>query len=108
MSHTDWLATLREQADIGKQMAQDVPLMLARPNVTLAEVRRVFGALDHQAPSSSNWQTSWRRKDTILPSLMRHEHWRIFLPSWRRLPPTRWFRCGDDFLLAWPPSKRAK
>jgi cellulose biosynthesis protein BcsQ len=49
MTGTDWLATLREQADIGKQMAQDVPLMLARPDVTLVQVRRVFGALDHQA-----------------------------------------------------------
>jgi hypothetical protein len=49
MTGTDWLATLREQADIGKQMAQDVPLMLTRPDVTLAEVLRVFGALDHQA-----------------------------------------------------------
>ena len=49
MTGTDWLATLREQADIGKQMAHDVPLMLAQPDVTLAQVRRVFGALDHQA-----------------------------------------------------------
>ena len=49
MSHTDWLATLREQADIGKQMAHDVPLTLARPDVTLEQVRRMFVALDHQA-----------------------------------------------------------
>ena len=49
MTGTDWLATLREQADIGKQMAQDVPLMLARPDVTLEHVRRVFGVLDHHA-----------------------------------------------------------
>ena len=38
MTGTDWLATLREQADIGKQMAAGCD---AR--------RRVFGALDHQA-----------------------------------------------------------
>ena len=39
---------------------------------------------------------------------MRHGHWRIFLPNWRRLPPTRWFRCGDDVLIAWPPARRDK
>lgn len=49
MITTDWLATLREQTNIGKQMAHEVPLMLARPEVTLEQVRQVFGALDHQA-----------------------------------------------------------
>ncbi|MET0942075.1 MAG: hypothetical protein ABWY13_12005, partial [Mesorhizobium sp.] len=49
MTSTDWLATLREQTNIGNQMAHEVPLMLARPEVTLEQVRRVFGALDHQA-----------------------------------------------------------
>ncbi len=24
--------------------------------------------------------------------------------NWRRLPPTRWFRCGDDVLIARPPA----
>ena len=49
MTGTDWLTTLRDQTDIGRQMAQDVPLTLTRPDVTLEQVRRVFGALDHQA-----------------------------------------------------------
>ena len=49
MTGTDWLATLREQADIGKQMAHDVPLTLVRPDVTLEQVRKLFVALDHQA-----------------------------------------------------------
>jgi cellulose biosynthesis protein BcsQ len=49
MITTDWLATLREQTNIGNQMAHEVPLMLARPEVTLEQVRQVFGALDHQA-----------------------------------------------------------
>ncbi len=49
MTSTDWLATLREQTNIGNQMAHEVPLMLARPEVTLEQVRQVFGALDHQA-----------------------------------------------------------
>ena len=30
-------------------MAHDMPLMPAQPDVALAHVRRVFGALDHQA-----------------------------------------------------------
>ena len=49
MTGTDWLATLREQTEIGMQMAHDVPLTLARPDVTLEQVRKLFRALDHQA-----------------------------------------------------------
>ena len=28
------------------------------------------------------------------------------MPNWRRLPLTRWFRCGDDVLIARQPAKR--
>ena len=92
MSHTDWLATLREQAEIGKQMAHDVPLMLAQPDVTLAQVRRVFGALDHQAHFVEELANVLEEKVTISPSSMRHECWRISLKNSQSLPLTRWFR----------------
>jgi hypothetical protein len=35
MATTDWLATLREQAEIGKQMAEEVPRTLANPDIAL-------------------------------------------------------------------------
>ena len=100
MTGTDWLATLREQADIGKQMAHDVPLMLARPDVTLAQVRRVSGRSIIRRISSKSWQTCWKKKDTISPSSMQHVPWRICLPNWRPLPLKRWFRSGDNFPLS--------
>jgi hypothetical protein len=49
MATTDWLATLREQAELGKQMADEVPRTLANVEVTIEHVRRLFQALDHQA-----------------------------------------------------------
>lgn len=45
----DWLATLREQIELGKQMAREVPQTLADPAVTLEQVNRLFRALEHQA-----------------------------------------------------------
>jgi hypothetical protein len=49
MATTDWLVILREQAELGQQMAEEVPRTLANPDVTLEQVRRLFQALDHQA-----------------------------------------------------------
>lgn len=49
MVTTDWLATLRKQAELGKQMAEEVPRTLANVDVTIEQVRRLFQALDHQA-----------------------------------------------------------
>jgi signal recognition particle GTPase len=46
---TDWLATLHDQAEIGKQMAEEVPRTLANADVSVEQVRRLFQALDHQA-----------------------------------------------------------
>ena len=92
MSHTDWLATLREQADIGKQMAHDVPLMLAQPNVTLAQVRRVFGALDHQAHFVEELANVLEEKGYDFAVVDAARSWRISLLNSQSRPPTRWFR----------------
>jgi hypothetical protein len=49
MATTDWLATLREQAETGKQMAEEVPRTLANPDIALEHVQRLFQALEQQA-----------------------------------------------------------
>jgi hypothetical protein len=49
MATTDWLATLREQAETGKQMAEQVPRTLANRDIALEHVQRLFQALEQQA-----------------------------------------------------------
>jgi hypothetical protein len=46
---TDWLATLREQAKVGEQMAAEVSRMLSNPDISLQQVSRLYNALEQQA-----------------------------------------------------------
>jgi hypothetical protein len=65
-------------------MAQDVPLMLARPDVTLAQVRRVFGALDqaHFVKQLANVLEETGYDFAVVDAARALQ---ISLPNWRRL-----------------------
>jgi hypothetical protein len=46
---TDWLDMLKEQTRTGEQMGTQVPEMLAKPEITLDQVKALFQALETQA-----------------------------------------------------------
>lgn len=46
---TDWVAILKEQTATGEQMGREVPQMLANPDITEAQVKTLFSALEKQA-----------------------------------------------------------
>jgi hypothetical protein len=46
---TDWVAILKEQTATGDQMGREVPQMLANPDITEAQVKTLFSALEKQA-----------------------------------------------------------
>lgn len=48
-SLTDWLDILKQQTAIGDQMAREVPEMLANPDISEAQVKKLFAALEKQA-----------------------------------------------------------
>ena len=46
---TDWVAILKEQTATGDQMGREVPQMLANPDISEAQVKTLFSALEKQA-----------------------------------------------------------
>jgi hypothetical protein len=46
---TDWVAILKEQTATGDQMSREVPQMLANPDISEAQVKTLFAALEKQA-----------------------------------------------------------
>ncbi|RWO09752.1 MAG: hypothetical protein EOS07_11950 [Mesorhizobium sp.] len=46
---TDWIEILKEQTATGDQMSREVPQMLANPDISEAQVRTLFSALEKQA-----------------------------------------------------------
>jgi hypothetical protein len=46
---TDWVAILKEQTATGDQMGREVPQMLANPDISEAQVKTLFAALEKQA-----------------------------------------------------------
>jgi hypothetical protein len=46
---TDWIAILKEQTATGDQMGREVPQMLANPDISEAQVKTLFSALEKQA-----------------------------------------------------------
>ena len=46
---TDWLNILKEQTAIGDRMSREVPDILANADITEAQVKRLFEALETQA-----------------------------------------------------------
>jgi len=45
----DWIEILREQTATGDQMGREVPQMLANPDISEAQVKTLFSALEKQA-----------------------------------------------------------
>ena len=46
---TDWLEILKQQTATGDQMAREVPQMVANPDISEAQVKTLFSALEKQA-----------------------------------------------------------
>ena len=46
---TDWIEILKEQTATGDQMSREVPQMLANPDISVAQVKTLFSALEKQA-----------------------------------------------------------
>jgi len=46
---TDWIEILKEQTATGDQMGREVPQMLANPDISEAQVKTLFSALEKQA-----------------------------------------------------------
>ncbi|TPN81586.1 hypothetical protein FJ987_08030 [Mesorhizobium sp. CU2] len=46
---TDWIGILKEQTVNGDQMGREVPKMLANPDISEAQVKTLFSALEKQA-----------------------------------------------------------
>jgi hypothetical protein len=46
---TDWVAILKEQTVTGDRMGREVPQMLANPDISEAQVKTLFSALEQQA-----------------------------------------------------------
>ncbi len=46
---TDWIGILKEQTVAGDQMGREVPKMLANPDISEAQVKTLFSALERQA-----------------------------------------------------------
>src|SRR5438128_12541224 len=46
---TDWIGILKEQTAVSDQMDREVPKMLANPDISEAQVRTLFAALENQA-----------------------------------------------------------
>jgi len=46
---TDWIGILKEQTATGAQMGREVPKMLANPDISEAQVKTLFAALEKQA-----------------------------------------------------------
>lgn len=46
---TDWAEILKEQTATGDQMGREVPKMLANPDISEAQVKTLFSALEKQA-----------------------------------------------------------
>ena len=46
---TDWIEILKEQTATGDQMSREVPQMLANPDISEAQVKTLFSALEKQA-----------------------------------------------------------
>jgi hypothetical protein len=46
---TDWIGILKEQTVNGDQMGREVPKMLANPDISEAQVKTLFAALEQQA-----------------------------------------------------------
>ncbi|MBZ9807555.1 hypothetical protein LB542_13955 [Mesorhizobium sp. BR1-1-9] len=46
---TDWIEILKQQTTIGDQMSREVPQMLANPEISEAQVKTLFSALEKQA-----------------------------------------------------------
>lgn len=51
---TDLLEILREQRETGMRMAEDVPRMLADPEITTEQIKTLFKALEKQAEFTEN------------------------------------------------------
>jgi 2-hydroxychromene-2-carboxylate isomerase len=50
----DLLEILREQRETGLRMAEDVPRMLADPEITTEQIKALFKALEQQAEFTEN------------------------------------------------------
>ena len=46
---TDWIGILKEQTATGEQMGREVPKMLDNPDISEAQVKTLFSALEKQA-----------------------------------------------------------
>jgi hypothetical protein len=46
---TDWVEILKQQTATGDQMGREVPQMLANPDISEAQVKTLFSALEKQA-----------------------------------------------------------
>jgi hypothetical protein len=46
---TDWMATLREQRALAEKMSDDIPRMLADPELTFDLAMKLYRALENQA-----------------------------------------------------------
>ncbi|MBZ9856640.1 hypothetical protein LB566_22860 [Mesorhizobium sp. CA13] len=46
---TDWIEILKQQTTTGDQMSREVPQMLANPEISEAQVKTLFSALEKQA-----------------------------------------------------------
>lgn len=49
MAMTDWMATLREQRVLAEKMSDDIPRMLADPELTFDLAVKLYRALESQA-----------------------------------------------------------
>jgi hypothetical protein len=49
---TDWLKILEDEVRTGDEMQQQVPKMLADPEITVEQVKSLFAALEQQAQFS--------------------------------------------------------
>lgn len=45
----DWIKILKEQSEAGDRMGQEVPQMLANPDISVEQVKALFKALEEQA-----------------------------------------------------------
>lgn len=64
---TDWLSILKEQTAIGDRMSREVPDILANPDITEAQVKTLFEALETQADFAEKLRMTLERVEHDFP-----------------------------------------
>lgn len=70
---TDWLDILKQQIATGEQTAREVAEMLANPDISEAQVRTLFSALEKQADFVEKLRMALERFDHDFPVVMAAE-----------------------------------